>query len=932
MEVDEERESLTKLKRQIVAIDKLVNRSAKLEAKLKTTENALNEKNQEIDKLKSELLQCRMSAPTESENTPGSDHQAELINLQEEVSRKESKILQLEGVLGKFRGNEDILRKELKSKNENIVQREIESQALKKQISDLQNVKNRLEEDLANGAELQKLKEKFEETKWGHQAEISRLRQEGASANITIEDLKKTNESLLKGNTDLAAQLESFVKQDKEAERLGKVVEKKEKHIVNLEKKLDQSSKEIDNLKLKLKSKGIVVSQVEEKLNEAEDNEAEVNEENPPELPVVCPTTRPRLVFSKFSFSGPSARFVIERPKASEFRSRKVGFVRKASCVENVPTAVNRKPSISDYFAILSGDTSSTQPGSKRKSLRDTEEPAAKRSKRQPSAPGQSPGQSPVTPTKKRSPAAPVQCERSAPPKKSRTEVPVTPASSESSPEPAKPEVVISPGVSRKPTLPVDVFTEQNPVKSRHAHTPSTTRPGISPLKKLTHKKTDKPNKRFEPKVLEKVQSSPFKLPPQLSPIKSPQVSKPVESQPTPAESSNTSASSPAISSAKAKIFASGLGPRAIEAPTKSVGGRLNQSQLEAAKRRSVPASSVSQMPSVNGFRQSGKEQKQSNNKPEKKPVKVTATDIYCPSRRKTNPAKLSLSVPPSEETVTTPVLQGKENPLPSKKEKCKSKEFVSTESDSSDNEKEPVEKSKSPDPDIPHTEPESLVPEPEITSKDEDASSNLKGDCDDDADGVLDNDLEVSDSDDESDNEIVSRQKITVEVSDEENNERFSKLKSEKVPPEVERCEQSSQIQAPSQQEKSSPKTQFPTKLEELVYNFKVKANSSFQLLKAEREKLTQQRSELMYEATVDLLKKQFGHLMGNQNEKSFKKIVNSLTGTEVMICDLVCEHLKVEHKDTPLLSELFGDQPAITRKQQRLFTFLVTLSQQER
>ena len=468
-------------------------------------------------------------------------------------------------------------------------------------------------------------------------------------------------------------------------------------------------------------------------------------------------------------------------------------------------------------------------------------------------------------------------------------------------------------------------------MKSRHAHTPSTTRPGISPLKKLTHKKTDKPNKRFEPKVLEKVQSSPFKLPPQLSPIKSPQVSKPVESQPTPAESSNTSASSPAISSAKAKIFASGLGPRAIEAPTKSVGGRLNQSQLEAAKRRSVPASSVSQMPSVNGFRQSGKEQKQSN-KSEKKPVKVTATDIYCPSRRKTNPAKLSLSVPPSEETVITPVLQGKENPLPSKKEKCKSKEFVSTESDSSDNEKEPVEKSKSPDPDIPHTEPESLVPEPEITSKDEDASSNFKGECDDDADGVLDNDLEVSDSDDESDNEIVSRQKITVEVSDEENNERFSKLKSEKVPPEVERCEQSSQIQAPSQQEKSSPKTQFPTKLEELVYNFKVKANSSFQLLKAEREKLTQQRSELMYEATVDLLKKQFGHLMGNQNEKSFKKIVNSLTGTEVMICDLVCEHLKVEHKDTPLLSELFGDQPAITRKQQRLFTFLVTLSQQDR
>ena len=46
----------------------------------------------------------------------------------------------------------------------------------------------------------------------------------------------------------------------------------------------------------------------------------------------------------------------------------------------------------------------------------------------------------------------------------------------------------------------------------------------------------------------------------------------------------------------------------------------------------------------------------------------------------------------------------------------------------------------------------------------------------------------------------------------------------------------------------------------------------------------------------------------MGSQNETSFEKLVANIVSTnnpqaEAMICDLVYEYLKSEHKDTVLL-----------------------------
>ena len=50
------------------------------------------------------------------------------------------------------------------------------------------------------------------------------------------------------------------------------------------------------------------------------------------------------------------------------------------------------------------------------------------------------------------------------------------------------------------------------------------------------------------------------------------------------------------------------------------------------------------------------------------------------------------------------------------------------------------------------------------------------------------------------------------------------------------------------------------------------------------------------------------FRNLMGSQNETSFEKLVANIASTnnpqaEAMICDLVYEYLKSEHKDTALL-----------------------------
>jgi len=222
-----------------------------------------------------------------------------------------------------------------------------------------------------------------------------------------------------------------------------------------------------------------------------------------------------------------------------------------------------------------------------------------------------------------------------------------------------------------------------------------------------------------------------------------------------------------------------------------------------------------------------------------------------------------------------------------------------------------------------------------------------------------LDEDLDMSDSDDDRSDPVVGEnyleegpsthhedevRKEIVEADSEDEDEkasgRFNRLKSENKLQETSQLEEDTKaiekIEDPEIPKPSSGR-RFFSQLEELRFHFQSRTSENMAKLQSEREKLSKERSCFAYEAYVDIIKKDFKNLMGCQNEESFSKILNSIASNknpqnEAMICDLVYEYLKSEHRLTPLLSEQDQDQPAITRKQQRLFVLLTKLAEMPR
>ena len=56
------------------------------------------------------------------------------------------------------------------------------------------------------------------------------------------------------------------------------------------------------------------------------------------------------------------------------------------------------------------------------------------------------------------------------------------------------------------------------------------------------------------------------------------------------------------------------------------------------------------------------------------------------------------------------------------------------------------------------------------------------------------------------------------------------------------------------------------------------MRIEKQYQDLETERQRLSKERSEMLYDATVDCLRKNFRNLMGCQNEASFDKLVSSI------------------------------------------------------
>merc|ERR1719233_1143020 len=221
-------------------------------------------------------------------------------------------------------------------------------------------------------------------------------------------------------------------------------------------------------------------------------------------------------------------------------------------------------------------------------------------------------------------------------------------------------------------SMPVSTSSSYSSPKSNKQRIAHSLKPGIAPLNlqgasgKPSSDQVKIENKN-NVKIQQDVSTRPFinqVLPQELSPIKSPVTRKSKkqrslsEKPPASTVSSLTAASLvPTITTstpatARARILASNLAPQAVEAQVKVVGGKLSQAQLEAAKRRAIP--SVVHKPSVNGFRQSANETKSGTTnmpngkttlerkKSDKKPHITDDELLYCPSRRRTNPAKVS--------------------------------------------------------------------------------------------------------------------------------------------------------------------------------------------------------------------------------------------------------------------------------------------------
>ena len=206
-------DSISLLKRKIIGVDKLVKNKNKTEAKnadltaaVELKSKAIAEKDAEIAKLKTELLERVMATSPKKSFSLQSQSELEkeleetkllleekvikLAKFKEESVSRSQKIGQLEIELGKKNSKIVLVEQELEKKNRDIVQRALESQELNKSLEELQARNKALENDLNNGLKIKSLKQTYEELKWKNLADISSLKQENAAVEKRCKDLR----------------------------------------------------------------------------------------------------------------------------------------------------------------------------------------------------------------------------------------------------------------------------------------------------------------------------------------------------------------------------------------------------------------------------------------------------------------------------------------------------------------------------------------------------------------------------------------------------------------------------------------------------------------------------------------------------------------------------------------------------------------------
>ena len=393
--------AINTLKRKIIASDKLIKNQNKFKDKvnelnsaLKEKDKLLEEKSLEVERIKSELkksqsepIKVDASEKIKSEFLETKKEWDEQMKILRGINDEKSKKSQdLEAEVSKLKSKLSLYEKELKSKNDNIIKRELESQNLRQQIDDLLKKNREIEDDIKRGKHVEGIKNKFEEEKWKNLAEISQLKQEKFTLEQSNEELKEINGVLQKSNDEHEKNFERFETATKIKEHLEKDLEKRNKSIANLEKKLAQAHEANAKLKLKLKVKVLdkketsgdvideTVAREETSFNVSHEFEETLVDRINLSL---NSTSTPKL--SLFSFSRPNARFSIGKPKPPIRNKFKLKFHHAAKLVSDVPHVFNQAPKISDHFSVL---TPNSHNSTKRKlAYEDVEDNERKRFK-----------------------------------------------------------------------------------------------------------------------------------------------------------------------------------------------------------------------------------------------------------------------------------------------------------------------------------------------------------------------------------------------------------------------------------------------------------------------------------------------------------------------------------------------------------------------
>jgi hypothetical protein len=208
-----ENESITIIKKKIVAFDKLLKHREKIEAKCEELIVSAADKDSEISRLSEEVERLRRDL---QEKTARCSH------LEGENQKKSQQIGQLEISQGK--------------KHCDIINKEIELNKLRREIEDLKAERENFEEKLKNDVQVKKMREEYEKEKWKHLGTISSLTQSNASLKEMIKD---TNDFAQAQQTEV----KELQKYKQEALLSKTEIGKKDRLIASLTKKLEKLSK-----------------------------------------------------------------------------------------------------------------------------------------------------------------------------------------------------------------------------------------------------------------------------------------------------------------------------------------------------------------------------------------------------------------------------------------------------------------------------------------------------------------------------------------------------------------------------------------------------------------------------------------------------------------------------------------------------------------